>query len=219
MALHRRTLGNDHPQTLGDIRRLGTFLSKLGDHAGAQPLLEEALAGLRLALGDEANETLDTMELVAMAHGRVCATAKARLLMEEAVGTVRRIRPVDPNTFFQIGNLGAALLQAGDLMVALALREEAAASALQELGPEHPCTQQLTGKLDELRQTIGAFSSGTRAVGTLVGLASKPELNGQEVYVVGFDAGKGRYRVRHHKGNLRAGKPIGISSCCALECP
>jgi hypothetical protein len=48
-----------------------------------------------------------------------------------------------------------------------------------------------------------------RAVGSLVGLASKPELNGKLAYVVGFDAGKGRYRVRHGD-NYRTGKPMGI---------
>ena len=56
---------------------------------------------------------------------------------------------------------------------------------------------------------MDGFPSGTCAVATMVGLASKPELNGEEAYVVGFDAAKGRYRVRHG-GNYRTGKPIGI---------
>ena len=43
----------------------------------------------------------------------------------------------------------------------------------------------------------------------LVGLKAKPELNGKEAWVVGFDAAKGRYSVRH-EGNWRTGKPIGI---------
>ena len=43
----------------------------------------------------------------------------------------------------------------------------------------------------------------------ITGLTGKPELNGQKAYVVGFDAAKGRYRVRH-AGNSRTGKPIGI---------
>jgi hypothetical protein len=60
-----------------------------------------------------------------------------------------------------------------------------------------------------MRQTIATYPSGTRALGTLVGLASKPELNGEDACVVGFDAAKGRYRVRH-EGNSRTGKPIGI---------
>ena len=54
-----------------------------------------------------------------------------------------------------------------------------------------------------------SYPSGTRARVGLVGLGSKPELNGELARVVGFDAAKGRYRVRH-EGNWRTGKPIGI---------
>jgi hypothetical protein len=46
--------GNDHPATLNTMGKLGNVLSEMGEHAEAQPLLEEALAGLRLTLGDEA---------------------------------------------------------------------------------------------------------------------------------------------------------------------
>jgi tetratricopeptide (TPR) repeat protein len=209
VAVQRRTRGNDHPATLEDIGQLGTLLSRMGEHAEAQLLLEEALAGLRLALGDENGKTLDSMSRLAIIHTRLKAIAKARLLFEEAVVGWRRTRPAAPNTFTTISNLGTTVYNSGDITAALALREEGAASALRELGSEHPCTQQLTDTLAEMQQTIATFPSGTRAVGSLVGLASKPELNGEEAYVVGFDAAKGRYRVRH-EGNARTGKPIGI---------
>ena len=207
--MERRTRGNDDPYTLDAIGRLGGLLSRMGDYAGAQPLLEEALAGLRLTLGDEANETLNTMRKLAEVHCNSGAIAKARLIFEEVVVTLRRTRPTAPNTFTTIGNLGTAIRNAGDLTAALALREEAATSAIKELGPEHPCTQHLTDELAGMRPAVAKIPSGTRAVGRLVGLASKPELNGEPAYVVGFDEGKGRYRVRHD-GNLWTGKPIGI---------
>jgi hypothetical protein len=133
-------------------------------------------------------------------HSKLGATAKARLLLEEVVVILRRTRPAHPNTFVAINNLGTSALTSRDCMVALALREEAAASALRELGPEHPCSQVLTGELAQTRRFVAVEPSGTRAGGTLVGLASKPELNGEEAYVVGFDTAKGRYRVRH-EGN------------------
>ena len=209
VAVGRRALGSDHPATLNAIGRLGSLLSRMGDDAGAQPLLEEAVAGLRLTLGDENRVTVDATRKLAEVHLSFGGIAKARLLFEEVVVILRRTRPAEPNTFVAIANLGVTLIEAGDFTAALALREQAAASATQELGPEHPCTQHLTGRLDELQQTMDGFPSGTRAAATLVGLASKPELNGEEAYVVGFDTGKGRYRVRH-EGNWRTGKPIGI---------
>ena len=67
----------------------------------------------------------------------------------------------------------------------------------------------MTDAVAHMRQTIATCPSGTRAAVILVGLASKPELNGKLAYVVGFDTAKGRYRVRH-EGNAWAGKPIGI---------
>ena len=90
---------------------------------------------------------------------------------------MRRTDPAAPNTLWAIGNLGATTQVAGDITVGLALREEAAASALRELGPEHPITQQLARLLADMRQKTATFPSGTRATGALVGLASKPELN------------------------------------------
>jgi hypothetical protein len=129
--------------------------------------------------------------------------------------TLRRTEPTAPNTFAAISNLGKTLLNAGDITAGLALQEEAAASALRELGPEHPTTQQLTDAFARdtriMKQDTATFRllSEPSAIGTLVGLASKPELNGQEAYPVGFDAAKGRYRVRHF-GTWPIGKPIGI---------
>jgi hypothetical protein len=164
---------------------------------------------LRLAVGDEDETTLDAMSSLATVHGRLGAAAKARLLLEEVVEICRRARPTHPSTFTTISRLGAAISNAGDPTAGLALREEAVASALRELGPEHPRTQQLTDALAQTRQIVATSPAGSRAVTTLVGLASKPELNGEKAAVVGFDAAKGRYRVRH-EGNAWTGKPIGI---------
>ena len=120
----------------------------------------------------------------------------------------RRTQPADQSTISMICNLGRSILLAGDTTAGLALQKEAAASALRELGPDHPTTRHVTDALDWTRHDLLSRPSGTRALGTLVGLASKPELNGEDAYVVGFDTAKGRYRVRH--GNIRTDKPIGI---------
>jgi|EP01046_Picozoa_sp_COSAG06_P018239 hypothetical protein len=212
VAVSRRAWGNDHPQTLDAIGRLGGLLSDMDDDAEAQLLLEEAVAGLRVVVGDEAEATLDAMGSLAnvyVLHARLNATAKGRLLFEEVVAGLRRSLPADPTTFATISSLGGAMIIAGECTAGFALQEEAAAAALQELGPDHPCTQELTGTLSQMRQYMDGVPSGTCALGTLVGLASKPELNGEKAYVVGFDAAKGRYRVRR-EGNMTIGKPIGI---------
>jgi len=200
VAVERRSLGNDHPDTLEDIGKLGAVLSGMGEHAEAQPLLEEALAGLRLVRGDEHFLTLDAMVRLATGHSKLGATAKARFLLEEAVVTMRRTQPADPNTFSMIGHLGGTIFNVGDITTGLALQEEAAASALRELGPNHPVTQHLIGMSAQMQQLLATFLSGIRATVTLVGLGSKL------AFVVGFDAGTGQYRV-DHEGNEQTGKP------------
>jgi hypothetical protein len=87
------------------------------------------------------------------------ATAKGRLLFEEVVVGLRRTQPAHPNTFIAIRNLGATIMKIGDIMAGLALQEEAAASALRELGPNHPCTQQLSEASTHMWQTVAAYRS------------------------------------------------------------
>ena len=61
--------------------------------------------------------------------------------------------------------------------------------------------------LTDARTSVAEAPTGTCAFGTLVGLGSRPELNGESAFVVGFD--KGRYRVRL-EGGAPSGKPLGI---------
>jgi hypothetical protein len=215
VAVQRRTRGINHLHTLEDIGRLGRLLARMDEDTEALPLLEEAVAGLRLVMGDGHAHTLGAMRHLAAVHIKLGATAKGRLLFEEVVLGLRRTEPVAPNTLWAIANLGAATQNVGDCMAGQALQEEAATSALRELGPDHPCTQHVTGRWAAVRQQMTKQPSGARASGRLVGLASKPELNGKQVAVVGFDTGKGRYHVRHLE-ILQTGNPIGIKSASLI---
>ena len=139
------------------------------------------------------------------------ATAKGRLLFEEVVVGLRRTQPADPNTFIAIRNLDATIMKIGDIMVGLALQEEAAASALRELGPNHPCTQQLSEALTHMRQTVDFRLAPVLPEPWSAWPPSRSSTACMQLayYVVGFGAGKGQYHVRHD-GNERTGKPIGI---------
>ena len=52
LAGSRETLGDMHPNTLRSINNTAVLLLNLGKLAEAEPLLLEALAGLRETLGD-----------------------------------------------------------------------------------------------------------------------------------------------------------------------
>ena len=58
LAAKRRTLGDDHADTLFSINSLGVLLDRKGDKAGAEPLLREALAGRKRVLGKMHPDTL-----------------------------------------------------------------------------------------------------------------------------------------------------------------
>ena len=220
VAVERRTKGDGHPDTQQDIERLGNMLTSMGEYTEALPLLEEALAGLRLmglAIGEN-DYTLTAVTGLARVYGKLNSKAKSRLLYEEAVAAMRRTRPTDARTFETIASLGESIYNVGDLIEGLALIEEASASALHGLGPQHPKTQELADVFAHFQQAMTGRIPGTRAIGTLVGLASKPELNGKQAAVVGFDTGKERYHVCH-AGMSHTSKPIGIKPANFILAP
>jgi hypothetical protein len=197
VAVRRRVHGDENLDTLDAIGNLGVMVMGSGDLAAAQPLLEEARDGLRRAGQGEHHQTLLYTRSLAAMHSSMGAVAKARLLHEEVVGVLRRTEHAKPTTFMAIGDLGEVVARIGDHKAGLALREEAvSASARRELGDVHVITQHAVRKLAEMRQNLARHPPGTRAIGSLVGLASRPELNGKDAWVIGFDEAKGRYRVR-----------------------
>ena len=88
-------------------------------------------------------------------------------------------------------------MRSGDAHGGMLLKEEALTLARQVLGPAHKATQAATkSQNDALRKLKKAgLPLSWRGQGALFGLASKPELNFSKVYIVGFDAAKGRYQV------------------------
>ena len=136
------------------------------------------------------------------------ARAAARTMYEEAVGAVRAGASVEAPTVVQcIANSGACCLKVEDSPLALALHEEAAAMARQVLGEAHPTTQEVARQLARARKKVATGPPGACAIGILVGIGGRPELNGKVGFVVGF--GDGRYRVRL-QGSAASDKPLGI---------
>ena len=221
VAVDRRTNGDDDPRTLSSICQLGTHLMTMArsDADGAilleaRDLLEESSNGLLQTMGVEYEQTLTSMANLASVYnkmatmGQMGAKARARMMREDVAEVMRRAKPAEPNTFVTICNLGTTICNIGDQPAGLALQEEATASAHRVLGERHPTTQHILRTISYTQRGQKATKPGTRAIGTLVGLASKPELNGKTFYVTGFDTAKGRYRVWLH-GNL-GGKPLAI---------
>ena len=224
VAVDRLINGDDDPRTLSSISQLGTHLMQMARSPAdgniiveACKLLEEAYAGLRRTIGVEHETTIVSMSNLSSAYnkmammGHVSAKARARVMREEVAEVMRRTQPAAPNTFNTISNLGTTICNIGDQPAGFAMQAEATASARRVLGENHPITQQVVMIGSHTQEDLKkATAPGTRALGTLVGLASKPELNGKQVCVTGFDMAKGRYHVRHHGANAQTGRPLGI---------
>jgi hypothetical protein len=225
VAVCRQKYGDRDPTTLASISDLGTLLLSMED-AAALPLLEEACEGLRRTEGNTHKLTLRATVNLAKACSQMGAgsRAMARLLYEQVCVEWRRVWPSSPFLFNAMGDLSNIIFNAGDPAAALTLREEACAAARRELGDAHPCTVHQRGCLARTREhpyTLSRFSSSIRAKGVLVGLLSKPELNGSAVVVVGFDVAKGRYCVRHDRvvaglKEISAGKPLAVKPACLV---
>jgi tetratricopeptide (TPR) repeat protein len=128
---------------------------------------------------------------------------EARPLLEDAMSTRRdALGNNHPHTMSTISNLGSVLMEIGDHKVGMELLEEAAVSALRVLGPDHPKTRSLSQQFEEWREVA---KLDMRAVGTVVGLASRADLNDQVVGVLSFDHDRGRYVCRRRDGgtNIR----------------
>ena len=65
LAIRRRVLGDDHPNTLTSMNNLAETRRALGDLQGARDLHEQALAARRRVLGDDHPDTLTSMNNLA----------------------------------------------------------------------------------------------------------------------------------------------------------
>ena len=184
----------------------------MGDYASALPLYEEELHHWHDIGTDESGElTLDVAALACMnnlgaLYRQMDDNFEARPLLESAMGMRRQVLGNDHmHTLSSISNLGSVLNEVGDHKMGLELLKEAADTARRVLGPAHPKTQSLTQEFEDWNDDLSCRT--VRAVGMVVGLASRPDLNGSIVAVMRFDSEKGCYICRPCGGKKIALKP------------
>ena len=99
LAAKRRTLGDEHPETLISINNLGSLREAKGDLAGAEPLYEEGLAASRRTLGDEHPDTLISIHNLGLLRKAKGDLAGSEALLEEAAsGCERALGEGHPHT-------------------------------------------------------------------------------------------------------------------------
>jgi tetratricopeptide (TPR) repeat protein len=141
LALRRRALGPDHPDTLTSMNNLARSYYEAGRLDESLSLSEEALPRLRSRLGAGHIDTLDALNNLASAYQATGRFADAVPLFEDLVAQRRsRLGPDEIDTLIAMDNLAGAYRDAGRIHDALPLYEETRRRFEARLGPDHPDT-------------------------------------------------------------------------------
>eukprot|EP01045_Picozoa_sp_COSAG04_P016595 COSAG04_NODE_1397_length_6930_cov_2.619236_8_plen_439_part_01 len=217
VATSRRVRGAEHEGTLYAMNNLAATHARMGNPDLALPLYQEAVDARRRMLGDGDAHTLQAIGNLAGTYQRLHEHERALPLMKEAVEGCRRVLGGQhPDTLLEVGHLGVLLYNMGSHAAAASLLEEAVEglSALSLGGFHLQQLQHLKGVLEEnaccvakpaaaaqlqrniRQQRLEVEASLPTAAATVVGVQSRPELNGAEVTIRRFLIDKDRYTVQ-----------------------
>ena len=162
LAVRRRTLGDEHADTLGSLTNLALQLNEMGRHTTALPLAREAVDIARRTLGAEHEHTLVAISCLAAVHTSFREFEAARPLHEEALeARTRLLGAGNLETMNSTHLLGTTLFCMGEHEKGLELLEHASTQARKVLGKAHPSSKHfLTGYEDARARRRDALSMG-----------------------------------------------------------
>jgi CHAT domain-containing protein/tetratricopeptide (TPR) repeat protein len=143
LALNRKVLGEEHPDTAASYNNLAVNLHAQGKYAEAGPLYRRALAIRSEVLGEEHPATAASCNNVAMNLNAQGQYAQAQPLYEKALAMRRQVLGEEhPATAASYNNVAFNLEAQGKCAEAQPLYEKALAIRRKVLGEEHPETAQ-----------------------------------------------------------------------------
>ncbi len=155
----RRTLGAEHPETIGAVNDIGVLLQARGSLADAERFFRESLATYRHALGDEHPDTLRSLNNMGSLLQAAGKLAEAEPYLREALTNYRRTLGDDhPDTLISIDNMGNFLQAAGKLAEAEPYCRLALARRRITLGEEHQATLASINNVGTLLQAQGKLA-------------------------------------------------------------
>lgn len=141
------------------VGALGTLLQQSEDLAAGEPLLQEALAAQRRALGDRHPDTLSSINQLGVLLYALRDYPRARALFVEALeGRRETLGDKDPCTLISMQNTGSVLAATGRHGDARPLLEEAVAARREALGDTHLSTLTSMVALCRVLQELGDHS-------------------------------------------------------------
>jgi non-specific serine/threonine protein kinase/serine/threonine-protein kinase len=141
LAIRRRMLGEDHPDTLTSISETGLLMGAQGKLAEAEPYHREALDKRRLVLGDEHVDTLRSIHNLGALLQEQGKLKEAEPLYREALEKRRRILGEEHrDTLTSLSSMGYLLEALGEREQAGPYYREALEKRRRVLGDDHPHT-------------------------------------------------------------------------------
>ena len=141
VALRRRALGDDHPETIAAQSDLGLVYHTQGNLAEAESIYRDVLDRARRALGNEHRHTLTAISNLAMLYGQTGKPAEAEPLLREALAHRWRALGDDhSDTLILMNNLAGLLQWQKKLPEAEQLFRQVLAGRRRTLGDDSPET-------------------------------------------------------------------------------
>jgi CHAT domain-containing protein len=139
LAIHRQSLGEQHPGTATSYNNVAYNLDAQGKYAAAQPLYENALAIRRQALGEQHSDTATSYNNLAQNLNEQGKYAEAQSLLQKALAIWRQaLGEQHPDTAIGYYNVAANLKAQGKTREAIPHWQ--AAASISEIARLHAAT-------------------------------------------------------------------------------
>jgi len=159
LALRRKALGNENPQTLNTAYLLAWVAKDQGKYAEAESLYSQTLEIQRRVLGPEHPDTLRSMQGLAVLYSDQGKYAQAEALSSQALEIRQRVLgPEHPDTLRSMAGLARLYYAQNKYAEAAALRNKVLDVERRVLGPEHPDTVAGMGNLAAVYQQQGKYA-------------------------------------------------------------
>ena len=141
LAVQKRVLGEEHPNTLTAADNLAHTHSQQGKHAEAETLQVATLAVQKRVLGEEHPDTLTSAGNLAATYSRQGKHAEAETLQVATLAVAKRVLGEEhPSTLLFAHNLALTYSRQGKHAEAYAVHVAVLAAKKRVLGEEHPST-------------------------------------------------------------------------------
>jgi tetratricopeptide (TPR) repeat protein len=174
LALKRKSLGDDHPDTVTMIGNIAHIYNNAGSAKDALPYAEEALKRRRAALPDDD-------KLVLEAYYRLASTKRSLRQLDEAVEICKKIvatadRVLDPDDDHRLlyrQMLANTYVQMGRQQDALPIREQLLEGFRRMRGENDPLTLGAWSQLAQTQSALGHLEESQAALEEIVRRADK----------------------------------------------